>query len=261
MKISIVQGNNVLRSYYHKNKTYIEAPPAGDYIVRLSNDSPQRRLAVVSVDGINVIDGTDAGYSGPGYVLAPWQVLEIPGWRRDDKAVAAFTFDRASKSYAEKTGRGSKNIGVVGVAVFDERVLPLNITPTWPLFQPFNPWPTYPTIPYMTFGAANTGDGVYSCSVGPATKGVASTRDSAEISSEIANVGTAYGKETTFHTADVVFERASTSPAYVVELRYATRKQLQKWGVRVSEEEVESEPNAFPASKGVGCPAPEGWRG
>jgi hypothetical protein len=128
MRIEIVQGGHVLRQYNYNGQSYIEAPPAGDYQIRLTNQSPQRKLVVLSVDGVNVVDGETAGYEGPGYVLAGWQTANIKGWRRTDAEVAAFAFNASSQSYANKTGRGTKNTGVIGIAVYDEKPKPV---PSW----------------------------------------------------------------------------------------------------------------------------------
>jgi hypothetical protein len=122
MQVEIVQGGRVLRQVNHNGQAFVEAPPSGEYAIRVTNNGSGRKLAVVSVDGINVIDNTNASYDGPGYVLTSWQTVEIPGWRRDGNKVAHFEFNpQEGGSYAEQTGRGKKNTGVVGVAVFDER--------------------------------------------------------------------------------------------------------------------------------------------
>lgn len=129
MRIEIVQRGRVLKQYSHEGRTFIEAPPTGDYTIRLTNDSPRRRKAVVSVDGINVIDGETAGKRedgkwGPGYVLRAWETLNIPGWRRDDNKVARFTFEAQDQSYSAQVGKGTANTGVIGIAVWDEKEQP-----------------------------------------------------------------------------------------------------------------------------------------
>jgi hypothetical protein len=130
MRVEIIQGGRTLRQYNHEGRSYIEAPPEGDYFIRLTNDSGALRLAVISVDAINVVDGTDAGHNGPGYVLRSWETVTIKGWRRSDSRVAAFNFKGQEESYATQSGRGSKNVGVIGVAVFDEKPKPRLFTPS-----------------------------------------------------------------------------------------------------------------------------------
>lgn len=126
MRVEIIQGGKVLRQYTHEGQNFIEAPPEGDYQIRLTNNCGSRRLAVISVDGINVVDGSDAAHDGPGYVLRAWESATIKGWRRTDSEVAAFRFNAMQGGgYAEQTGRGTKNTGVIGVAVFNEKVDPM----------------------------------------------------------------------------------------------------------------------------------------
>jgi hypothetical protein len=125
MRTEIIQGGQVLRQSNHNGRSYIEAPPEGAYEIRLTNNCPRQRLAVISVDGINVVDGETAGYDGPGYVLRPWETLNLKGWRRDDSKVAKFTFQPQDRSYSNRTGRGTKNTGVIGIAVFEEKARPV----------------------------------------------------------------------------------------------------------------------------------------
>ncbi len=76
-------------------------------------------LVVLSVDGVNAISGEDADPSQTGYVLNPGQRADITGWRKSQDEVAQFVFSSPSGSYASRTG-SPDNIGVVGVAVFEE---------------------------------------------------------------------------------------------------------------------------------------------
>jgi len=159
MRVEIISQGRVLRTIAHNHKNYIEAPADGDYEIRLTNNSPRTRMAVVAVDGINVVNNTDAGFDGPGYVLAPWQTTSIRGWRRSGSEVAKFSFVANKGSYAAGTGRGTKNTSSIGVAVFDEKPKPKPIVRPpiiireehhhYPRPRPWN-WPTYPLIWYDT---------------------------------------------------------------------------------------------------------------
>ena len=121
MRVDVVQNGRVLRRIAHQGQVYVEAPTGGTYQLRVYNSCPRRRMAVISVDGINVIDGETAGHDGPGYVLDPSETMNSPGWRRSDDTVASFEFKPEGDSYSAQTGRGTRNVGVVGVAVFDEK--------------------------------------------------------------------------------------------------------------------------------------------
>ena len=83
----------------------IAGRPGARYAVRLVNNSGQRVLAVVAIDGVNVVSGETASVGQRGYVLEPWQRTEITGWRKSDDEVAAFEFTALADSYAARTGR------------------------------------------------------------------------------------------------------------------------------------------------------------
>lgn len=289
MRVEVIQNGKVLRSVNYKAQTYVEAPPEGTYTIRLINDGPSRRLAVVSVDGINVVNGKDAGYAGPGYVLNAWQTIDIPGWRRSKKEVAAFTFQENEDSYAAQSGRGTSNLGVIGVAVFDEKVQ-YKVVPVireihhWPRHHYWGPYPglggTWCSTTTSTLGG-DTGGGEFigACYSAETVTGQADGKMTMTLASAYSeasaqvkgpqprktvrrkSVGTGYGSKTTFHTQDTTFERASDTPAEVLVCRYATLEQLKEWGVPIEEaDEAPAMPNPFPMS-GVSCPAPPGWNG
>lgn len=93
---------------------------AGDrYQLGIENHSQFRYEVVASVDGLDVIDGDDAGFSKRGYILEPFSSLTIEGWRTSDDTVAAFRFGSIGNSYAQRRGKG-RNIGVIGAAFFHE---------------------------------------------------------------------------------------------------------------------------------------------
>jgi hypothetical protein len=89
------------------------------YTIQLVNHTPARFEAVVSVDGLDVLDGSEGSLSKRGYILAPHASVEIDGFRRSESAVAAFRFGSVSGSYAGRKG-DDRNVGVVGVAIFHE---------------------------------------------------------------------------------------------------------------------------------------------
>lgn len=165
MNIEIIYEGRVLRRHSHDGRQFIEAPPEGEYQIRLTNTVNRRRMAVVSVDGINVVDDSKASHDGPGYVLRPWESITIKGWRRSDEKGASFTFNGKHDGLSAQTGRGTKNTGVIGVAVFDEleKPQPLIIPPivihhhhheSWP----HSPWDRIGT-PYGTpFWYSHTSD-------------------------------------------------------------------------------------------------------
>jgi hypothetical protein len=90
------------------------------YTIVLRNNTNFRLEAVISVDGLDVLDGKAAGFGKRGYIMDPRAELEIDGFRQSMDAVAAFRFGSVRGSYAgQKTG-DTRNVGVIGVALFNE---------------------------------------------------------------------------------------------------------------------------------------------
>jgi hypothetical protein len=109
----------VLPQYRHRGQAWLPGEPGRHYAVRLRNLGPERVLVVLSVDGVNAVSGQTADPRQAGYVLGPWQSLDVDGWRKSLGTVARFVFVDPAASYAARTGRPD-NIGVIGVAVFRE---------------------------------------------------------------------------------------------------------------------------------------------
>jgi hypothetical protein len=112
-----------LQVHWHKGRAYVVGTPGSEYQIALRNRLSEELLAVVSVDGINVITGQAADPSQSGYVLSPRSRLDIQGWRRSLSQTAAFYFTSLGDSYAARTGR-PENVGVIGVALFRKRHSP-----------------------------------------------------------------------------------------------------------------------------------------
>jgi hypothetical protein len=95
---------------------------AGDrYSIVLQSHVPARLEVVVSVDGLDVIDGKAASFSKRGYLIEAHGQIEIDGFRQSMDQVAAFRFGSVRNSYAEKKTGDSRNVGVIGIALFNEQ--------------------------------------------------------------------------------------------------------------------------------------------
>ncbi|HMH72080.1 MAG TPA: hypothetical protein VK554_07210, partial [Bradyrhizobium sp.] len=70
----------VLPIYTHEGRRYVVGKPGNEYAIRVRNDGNERALAVMSVDGVNVITGDTASPSQSGYVLDAHGSFEIAGW-------------------------------------------------------------------------------------------------------------------------------------------------------------------------------------
>src|SRR5262245_9772764 len=115
--------HRALDEHYHRGQRYVAGEPGHEYSVRVRNLSGDRLLAVISVDGVNVITGETAAPDQSGYVVEPGQVVDIEGWRKNLERTAAFYFTDLADAYATRTGRPG-NVGVIGIAAFQERAAP-----------------------------------------------------------------------------------------------------------------------------------------
>ncbi len=99
----------------------VEGRPGAEYALVIRNRSRSRLEVVVSVDGLDVLDGKPASTSRRGYLINAGQTLEIEGFRTSSATVAAFKFSSVSNSYANLRHGDTRNVGVIGVAVFTEK--------------------------------------------------------------------------------------------------------------------------------------------
>jgi hypothetical protein len=120
--LDIVTRNDgqVLPVYPGGGRNWVVGTPGQEYSIRYCNRTPGRVLAVMSVDGVNVVSGDTAAPSQSGYVLSPYECADIAGWRKNLARTAAFYFTELPDAYATRTGR-PENVGVIGVAVFREK--------------------------------------------------------------------------------------------------------------------------------------------
>ena len=75
----------------------------------------------MSVDGLDVLDGQAASFAKRGYLIDPHGEVEIDGFRQSLDTVAAFRFGSVRSSYAAQKHGDTRNVGVIGVALFHER--------------------------------------------------------------------------------------------------------------------------------------------
>lgn len=122
--------------YTHQGRHYVAGRPGARYAVRVVNQTGARVMAVMSVDGINVVSGDSASPDQNGYVFSAGQRHDVAGWRKSQAQVAAFEFTALPNSYAARTGR-PENVGVIGVALFRERAVP--VAPVPPVQMPVPP--------------------------------------------------------------------------------------------------------------------------
>lgn len=195
----------------HQGRLYVAGEPGHQYEIRLRNRSSERVLAVTSVDGVNVINGETAQTGQSGYVLSPWDGVQIDGWRKSMDEVATFYFTRLSKSYAARTGR-PENVGVIGVALFRERQR-----------RPY----------YLDERAATA-------------PSAPQARDEAGASAR-EKLGTGHGHRESSPVEYVDFERASSTPEETIVIYYDSASNLLARGVIPEPRKyADRRPNPFP---------------
>ena len=102
-------------------RRFVVGNEGSDYSIVVKNLCKSRLELVLSVDGLDVIDGKAASYAKRGYVISPGESLEIKGWRTSPDRVARFRFSTVAGSYANLRHGDHRNVGVIGLAVFDEK--------------------------------------------------------------------------------------------------------------------------------------------
>ncbi len=237
---------------------FVAGEPGDRYGLRVTNHTGRRVLVVLSVDGVNILTGETANYSQDGYVFDPYQSYEVTGWRKSTTQVAAFTFAPLPQSYAALTGRPA-DVGVIGMAVFNERVVPPetyaapetgsgstdepdrgasgaedSVARARSLAEPVTPPP--PTSSRLAPAA------------GVAAPAPAGAFAKAERQDE--RLGTAHGAREWSAVAMVDFERATPYPQFARQIEYDTN--LHPWIASGDPlprpREYEHRPNPFPAN-------------
>jgi hypothetical protein len=119
--VSVIdEGGAPLEALSLGGRVYVVGEAGRRYSLLVANHTGRRYEVVASVDGLDVVDGHPARVGKRGYVLDPWESMTIDGFRRTHDEVAAFRFGSVGGSYAARTV-GDRNVGVIGVAFFDER--------------------------------------------------------------------------------------------------------------------------------------------
>lgn len=117
-----VKGNwGYLNNRHSNGKRFVTGNKNSNYTLVVKNLTQSRLEIVLSVDGIDVLDGKPASTRKRGYIVQPGKTLKIKGFRKSADAVAAFKFASVNSSYSNLSGKGTRNVGVIGLAVFTEK--------------------------------------------------------------------------------------------------------------------------------------------
>lgn len=105
------------------DRRYFEAFRGRNYALRVRNLTGARVGVLVSVDGLNVVNGERSHQRRDEamYVLDPWESATIRGWRTSLDEVRRFVFVDERRSYASRTGQANGDMGWIRVLAFAER--------------------------------------------------------------------------------------------------------------------------------------------
>lgn len=221
--------------YIHDGQYFVAGQPGHRYQIQLRSHEGERVLGVLSVDGVNAVSGDTADWSQTGYVLGPYAWSEIRGWRKSLAQVADFVFADAGQSYASRTGRPD-NVGVIGMAVFRERLRPRPIMPMAP-------------APARMPAEATRSASAMPVPPAPPAPAPAPIMQAPSAESMMAGspLGTGHGPREDSQVSYTGFIRASSTPDEVITLYYDTRERLTAQGIiPASDQQQASRPDAFP---------------
>jgi hypothetical protein len=194
--------------YWHEGRAWVVGKPGNEYQLSVRNQRSEDVLAVMSVDGINVITGQTASPHQSGYVLSSWNALDVKGWRKNMNRTAAFYFTEIHDSYAARTGRPD-DVGVIGVALFQRK-----------RYQP-----PHDIAPYSQRSEPRPAD-QDAASSAPAERHAEVYRHHRD-----EKLGTGHGRSETSHARHASFERASSAPVETITIYYDSYRNLVARGV------------------------------
>ena len=251
--ISRAEGRT-LPVYPQGGRQWIVGTPGQEYGIRVCNTTGERVLAVMSVDGVNIVSGETASPSQSGYVLSANECYEINGWRKSNSTTAAFYFTELPDAYATRTGRPD-NVGVIGVAFFREK----------PQRAVWNQAPRFAGTPEPDARQDAAGS---TAPAAPATAAEAQANDASRSRKEaaaasspmsapapMAKIGTGHGRYEQSYVQNTRFERESSTPNQTLAINYDRRENLVAMGI-LPTPWASRNVNPFPAWPGRFVPDP-----
>jgi hypothetical protein len=116
----ITEDGDTAPTYQLKDRFYVQGNLNERYTIRVLNPTARRVEAVVTVDGLDVVDGEAGDLRKRGYIVPAYGETRIEGFRTSLADVATFRFSSVDGSYAGRKGK-ARNVGVIAVAIFEEQ--------------------------------------------------------------------------------------------------------------------------------------------
>jgi hypothetical protein len=209
--------------HWHEGRAYVVGKPGNEYRIEIRSRSGEDLLAIMSVDGVNVLSGkTASATQGGGYVLSGWQRMSVLGWRKSLQETAAFYFTSLGDSYAGRTGRPD-NVGVIGVALYQRKREPLAQA------EESSPYRERREMD----SAKRLGSATQNAPAAPAAS---------------APLGTGHGRREHSPTHFVQFERSTDQPVETIAIYYDSYRNLVAQGVLPQYGHRPRDPNPFPTA-------------
>lgn len=258
----IRESGEAMPTYASRDRFYVQGNAGERYVIRVTNPTARRVEAVVTVDGLDVIDGEAGDLNKRGYIVPPYGETQIEGFRTSEQDVATFRFSSVDGSYAGKKGK-ARNVGVIAVAIFEEQevarpqvIVQERVAPRGgesyyeggggAADDPGAPPPPADAAPAPTSSASrpSVAPGRYrapepsspprTASVGGGAKRDASDGDYAGQRTERLGLGTEFGEQRYSSVSFTRFVRAASRPVAIAELRYNDAAGLVALGIPVA---------------------------
>jgi hypothetical protein len=242
-----------LPSYHHQGKFYILGRHHQRYMIKVTNTTSQRYEVVLTVDGRDVINGQPGAYRHRGYVIDPYETIDVEGFRRSSTEVATFRFTTPGDSYASRMG-SRQNIGVIGAAVFAERSR-IRVP-----HRRFKPSARLRKSSGALSGQYDAEDVAPSRGggLGSASHSMSAKKSSRRRSHQ-SEIGTQYGERRHSATQETTFVRTSSHPFARLMITYDSERGLRRRGVIYHTPAPPSSPRPFPEESSYATPPP-GYR-
>jgi len=231
--------------HWHEGRAYVVGAPGNEYQVMLRNGRGEDLLAVMSVDGVNVLTGETASSNQGGYIVGAHDRIDVKGWRKSLGEIASFYFTSLGDSYAGRTGRPA-DVGVIGVALY--RRAAARYVPQ-PEPQPLESWGPQPKT------ERNESRERSDSAAGGLAKRAA---PSAAAPQQSAPLGTGHGRREESRAYYTQFERATAQPEEVISIYYDSYRNLVAQGV-LSNYAGGRDPRPFPSGFVADPPGRSRW--
>lgn len=251
----LTESGEVAPTYAFQGRYYVQGTANERYAIRITNPTGNRVEAVVTVDGLDVVDGEPGDLAKRGYIVPAYGEVRIEGFRTSLSDVATFRFSSVDNSYAGKKGK-ARNVGVIAVAIFEEAAPP----PEQQIVIPHRPQPRPRPEPRWGAEGAPARDRVSSAPTGakraaeasadsaapapPPSAGAASRihshadiyqepRPTVAPRTQRPGLGTEFGESRYSAASYTKFVRAANRPIAIAELRYNDTAGLVALGIPV----------------------------